>query len=812
MPTGSGAIAGRWKRVVLAWLAAGSLAGPAAAQGAWSLDLFVDPYPSPYASDWETNPNISSLTVLNSSGLERAITLIYQVTGRAGGILASGRSDPLDIAPGAPVVFTSYLDIAGSSSRDAGIQRQMERTGRVPEGAYQACVTMADAGGFVLGESCAVFTIVDPDPPLLLAPGDGEALTGAAPFFQWTPIQVPPAFRLQYVLQVAQLRPNQTPEEALRATVLHYQGPDIDVTNLQYPVDAQPLEPGARYVWRVVAVDQNGFPPATNGGASEIRTFRYTDGTGLADRQRMAIRLSLDNAFDTAEDPDADGSGESATAGVQIDIRDLCTQWRNDIAGVSISADSPFAMRRFKGSPAVLFRDAAAEKWWISTTKGRRDVLIGGDCAGTKTRTRWIASKDSALQARISAMLTARPVAFGTPTAGIQSLTFGMVVLALGKETVDAPADFAEGQAFLQGHTLDVATGLNTYTILGLRDWGLWWLFEAIGFSEKEVALTGFLGWDASWSLGGAVGKDAGVDLSTERKFLVLRADLPKRQPVGVLKGLFKDQWLSIEVSIGDSLGRGIGPKGSTGYSLDLVGKLIHTIRINDELSVIGSLGLDLAREAKQPFGQEVLGRWDWLRGKRQAASTALAAYDGKVASAASKRLAPPSFEEPETGLDVIAGYAVAGRVSSIWSKEPVFSGVQIDGASLDLKIRFEDKKVTAALATTLTVGTVEGAVKLGASREFLFGPKPDTVALKQQIADAEITVGEKLSAVQGPTPDCAAASMRSTDLCKAFWKLQADRKKLASERANDPSWRVRLSAGHMPLGEVLGLLSGVVK
>ena len=39
----------------------------------------------------------------------------------------------------------------------------------------------------------------------------------------------------------------------------------------------------------------------------------------------------------------------------------------------------------------------------------------------------------------------------------------------------------------------------------------------------------------------------------------MLTAALPKREPVGLLKGRFKESGLSFEVSIGDSLGRGLG-------------------------------------------------------------------------------------------------------------------------------------------------------------------------------------------------------------------------------------------------------------
>jgi hypothetical protein len=96
----------------------------------------------------------------------------------------------------------------------------------------------------VLGEDCDPFTIVYPDPPMLIAPAPGEAITTQAPFFQWTPIQVPPSYQVQYVLQVAEVLPNQTAEEALGAGYVQYQQVDLTVTNVQYPPNATAVRAG----------------------------------------------------------------------------------------------------------------------------------------------------------------------------------------------------------------------------------------------------------------------------------------------------------------------------------------------------------------------------------------------------------------------------------------------------------------------------------------------------------------------------------------------------------------------------------------
>lgn len=247
---------------------------PAQAQAPWALSLVIDPYPSPYLSDWEANPTISTLTVTNPGAREQAINLYYRVVNQAGQLIASGRSDPQLLEPGA-TVFTSYVEITGSSSHDQGVEDQMRRTGRLPEGEYTACVVGTDGGGFVLAEECASFSILYPEPPILVGPFDGELVRSPNPAFQWTPAQVPPQFRLQYGFRLVEVLPDQTPQLALEANIPHFQSLDVPTLALPYPVTARPLEAGRRYAWRVQVLDQNGYPAASNNGLSEIATFEY---------------------------------------------------------------------------------------------------------------------------------------------------------------------------------------------------------------------------------------------------------------------------------------------------------------------------------------------------------------------------------------------------------------------------------------------------------------------------------------------------------------------------------------------------------
>jgi len=292
--SGAGRVAAPCSAALVAGLLIGLGAVPRArAQSPWDARLDINPYPSPYLSDWESNPTIGTLTITNPTAADHDVLLVYRVTDHGGRLIASGRSDPEVIASGPPTVLTDFVDLTGNSDHDQGLEDQMRRTGRLPEGDHTACVAVTDAGGFVLAEDCVTFTIVYPDPPYLIGPLDEEALTSAYPIFQWTPLQVPPAFQLVYVVRVSEVFAGQAPAQSLVANIPVFETTTFG-TNLEYPIGAPPLEEGKTYAWRVQALDQNGYAASANEGRSEVWTFA----SGRAE-QRTATSIVLTPRRDT---------------------------------------------------------------------------------------------------------------------------------------------------------------------------------------------------------------------------------------------------------------------------------------------------------------------------------------------------------------------------------------------------------------------------------------------------------------------------------------------------------------------------------
>ncbi len=315
----------RWSpRVVAVALLLLSCWGKGISQGEWEITLFLQPFPPPYLSDWEGNPSIGSLTLTNNTGAPAEVAIFLTLGRTSGGILASGMSLPISVPPGVPTEISSDRFIDWSTvTYDGSIKDQSVRSGRLPEGDYQACVTVKDLAGASLAPArCASFTIVYPAPPSLFFPSDGDTITTQYPTFSWTPVQVPPEYQLRYVMRIAEVLSGQTAHQALVANVVQYENENLNLTTIQYPLDALALEDGKTYAWQVQGVDQNGYPPSSNDGRSEIWTFTFKSPTlALLDTPPITAGLALlivsgDSARGSLNslDPRSDGFVDSLKA------------------------------------------------------------------------------------------------------------------------------------------------------------------------------------------------------------------------------------------------------------------------------------------------------------------------------------------------------------------------------------------------------------------------------------------------------------------------------------------------------------------
>ncbi|HEX6307191.1 MAG TPA: hypothetical protein VFZ69_03325 [Longimicrobiales bacterium] len=508
-------------------------AGTLHAQGTWDAILTVDPYPTPYYSDWDANPDIATLTLINSTTESVPVRIHFNVVNHANRIVMSGSSEPQLIDAGATVIFENPYDVAGSTTHDAEMEEVAARTGRMPEGDYTLCTVAVDGSGFVLAESCAPFSIVYPDPPLLLSPMDGEAIDQPDPLFTWTPVQVPIDYQVSYVVRVVEVLQNQNAAEALRENIPHYEMLEGQLTSLRYPIDAQPLEAGKRYAWSVQALDQNGYTAAGNDGRSEIWTFRSGDGSESMP-PAGTLTLTLNNT------PDAPSAG---TAG----LADICVYVDSVKAGLgarmppTIALDmnvDPAFTKAATEIPVSLYYDTATADWALLANRGTPTYLLYGNCNGATGRLgglRWIARR-----ANVGDL--GMPIDTTSFSSHLE-WKFGVLILSLSewKAGADMPEDFTEPRKFMEDHEVGVKPGVNVFGVLNLpTNDGLRQFLQFLGYDESTITLQGFVGVQNSFSIGGQIGQtfedttrtNASAGASLTVTVLSLKASLPRRAPL----------------------------------------------------------------------------------------------------------------------------------------------------------------------------------------------------------------------------------------------------------------------------------------
>jgi len=241
----------------------------------WNAMLTIDPYPSPYISDWQNNPTIATLEVYNNTQKPDVVIINLDVFDDNGSLCLQGKSQRLLVNPGEPLLINTsgYTDWK-TESMDENLRQQTNRTGMFPEGTYEATVTIENLWGTTLVQDVsAFFTIDHPEPPELIYPIDNEEIFSEYPIFQWIPPNIPAGINIVYTLRIVELMNGQTPDMALASNYPHFEDFNIVDTNFEYPIDALPLEANKTYAWQVQALDYQGRAATKNEGRSIIGLF-----------------------------------------------------------------------------------------------------------------------------------------------------------------------------------------------------------------------------------------------------------------------------------------------------------------------------------------------------------------------------------------------------------------------------------------------------------------------------------------------------------------------------------------------------------
>ncbi|PLX33011.1 MAG: hypothetical protein C0600_01135, partial [Ignavibacteria bacterium] len=257
-------------------------AAPARAQ--LSVAIQMDPNPSPYISDWRSNPNTIRLIITNTSRSEIPVRCKGYIEGDARGRVAETNLEaaipPVMIPPMTTVTLNAvdvYLIEEGAVTYVGSTRNETRRSGRLPEDDFRLCITLVsyDAPYNPLSpEACTRFSVRLLPAPYLIAPSDRSTVT-ASPAFQWTAVPMGLGKFAAYELTLIELDPGQENIRNAMKTNLPLIVRTTSIPVYQYLASDPGLEKGHRYAWQIRAYDTQGRYDFKDKGESEIWSFEY---------------------------------------------------------------------------------------------------------------------------------------------------------------------------------------------------------------------------------------------------------------------------------------------------------------------------------------------------------------------------------------------------------------------------------------------------------------------------------------------------------------------------------------------------------
>ncbi|HYM20665.1 MAG TPA: hypothetical protein VEW28_06640 [Candidatus Kapabacteria bacterium] len=234
---------------------------------ALQITLTVSPHPSMRLSDWQSRRENVTLIVTNTSSKVTQGT-ISAVLSLNGSVVASTKPDVmqvLNIPPGQSIFFGGDIFPSGAISFSGDAKDNASRTGMLPEGSYELCVTIQSPENRIAisNHDCRPFFLTKFSLPVLLQPNDGSSVSsGLEPttMFSWTPLVPAPSALVNYRVRFVELLPLQNPKQAILNNRPLFEKIVTSVTQLQWPQEFRLPATGGSFTWSVQAEDANGTP------------------------------------------------------------------------------------------------------------------------------------------------------------------------------------------------------------------------------------------------------------------------------------------------------------------------------------------------------------------------------------------------------------------------------------------------------------------------------------------------------------------------------------------------------------------------
>ncbi|MBA4258714.1 MAG: hypothetical protein C0446_06090 [Chitinophaga sp.] len=160
-------------------------------------------------------------------------------------------------------------------------RKTIERTGKLPSGQYQVCVSILQPGTFqiIAADRCRIFNLLGVQLPFLMMPINQSIIPKLnaqnAITFRWTPVTPQSAIApATYRLQVFEVLSNQQPVQALRANqpILDISLRGVTQYIWQPRMSFSNNDSLVQFIWTIQTLDPTGSPILLSDGNGESRS------------------------------------------------------------------------------------------------------------------------------------------------------------------------------------------------------------------------------------------------------------------------------------------------------------------------------------------------------------------------------------------------------------------------------------------------------------------------------------------------------------------------------------------------------------
>ena len=222
------------------------------------------------------------ITLINTGNSPITLHIDLMISGAISGLpVLSASTRSFTINPGTTQINNAFLQPIQYNVLGVGYNIDASPNGLLPYGDFEACYSfMLNQGDGVvkLADECTELVIEPLGPPQLTMPFDQSVIETKNPQLSWLPPVPANLFsNLKYDLELVEVLPSQSQEDAIQQNIPLFQQISIAGTMIQYPLSAPALQLNKQYAWRVIAKTNETYIAKSETWVFSIKEFQNAD-------------------------------------------------------------------------------------------------------------------------------------------------------------------------------------------------------------------------------------------------------------------------------------------------------------------------------------------------------------------------------------------------------------------------------------------------------------------------------------------------------------------------------------------------------